>query len=186
VTIDPQAAAVLSTTPLAGAAGDRTALERMKTVELAHEFEASMLLQMLRQMRQATLEEPDEEKEAGLSADTMLDTVDSELARQLSRNGGFGLADVMAKAISRQMAEAAGTTEDSTATADRSAGGSGWTADPLSGGMRFAGSGALGLAYGHTVQGTGGSLNESGLGALKLTDRDADSPIGRRVPTLDQ
>lgn len=60
-----------------------------------------LLLQMLRQMRQSMTDETSEEK--GLSADTMLDMVDTEFARQLSQQGGFGLADVMKQAIRRQI-----------------------------------------------------------------------------------
>jgi murein DD-endopeptidase MepM/ murein hydrolase activator NlpD len=78
----------------------RTASERQMIVELAQEFESMMLLQMLKQMRQAMAD--DETREDGLSASTMLDTVDSELARQLSRAGGFGLARMMIPAIAQR------------------------------------------------------------------------------------
>jgi murein DD-endopeptidase MepM/ murein hydrolase activator NlpD len=79
---------------------DREGLEGMRGEELAREFESMLLLQMLRQMRQSIRD--GSEKEEGLSADTMLDTVDAELARQLSKAGGLGLADMMAKAIRAQ------------------------------------------------------------------------------------
>lgn len=71
---------------------DRAALERLKTKELAQEFESMMMLQMLRQMRQKVFEDADEE---GLSSSAMIDTMDTELARELSRAGGLGLAAVM-------------------------------------------------------------------------------------------
>lgn len=80
---------------------DRSGLERLKADELAREFESMLLLQMLRQMRQSMMDESEQDK--GLSADTMLDLVDMELARQLSKAGGFGLADIMKKAIGRQL-----------------------------------------------------------------------------------
>lgn len=73
-----------------------------RVAELAREFEAMVMLQLLRQMRQSMLAEGDDEGEAGLGADTMRDTVDLELARQLSRMGGFGLAKVLQEAIERQ------------------------------------------------------------------------------------
>lgn len=78
----------------------RAASDREKIVELAQEFESMMLLQMLKQMRQAMAD--DDTREDGLSASTMLDTVDSELARQLSRAGGFGLARMMIPAIAQR------------------------------------------------------------------------------------
>ncbi len=80
---------------------DRGGLERLKADELAHEFESMLMLQMLRQMRQSMTDET--EQDMGLSADTMMDIVDAELARQLSKSGGFGLADIMKKAIERQI-----------------------------------------------------------------------------------
>lgn len=80
---------------------DRGGLERLKADELAREFESMLLLQMLRQMRQSMMDES--EQGEGLSSDTMLDLVDTELARQLSQAGGFGLADIMKKAIERQL-----------------------------------------------------------------------------------
>lgn len=93
---------------------DRASLEGLKAEELAREFESMMLLQMLRQMRQSMLDESVEGE--GLSASTWLDTIDSELARQLSKAGGVGLAEVMAKAIREQSAgraAAPGATEAS-------------------------------------------------------------------------
>jgi len=87
--------------------GDRASLERQKAGELAHEFESMLLLQMLRQMRQSALDQTEDGEEEGFSASTMIDTVDAELARQLSKAGGIGLADIMMKAIQRQTADAA-------------------------------------------------------------------------------
>jgi murein DD-endopeptidase MepM/ murein hydrolase activator NlpD len=61
---------------------------------LAQEFEAMLLLQMVRQMRQAMLEEttPGE----GFGTSTMTDTFDLEFARYLSAVGGLGLSRVLA------------------------------------------------------------------------------------------
>ena len=152
---------------------DRTGLERMKTEELAHEFEGSMLLQMLRQMRQSMVDESEEAENSGLSNGAMMDTVDTELARQLSRNGGFGLADTMAKAITRQTAAAAtgayGKAEAAVGTAVGPTGTPHASLNGQDGGARIDPSHA--------------AFHGSGLGGLKLTDRDADSPIGRRLAT---
>jgi murein DD-endopeptidase MepM/ murein hydrolase activator NlpD len=73
--------------------------------ELAHEFESMLLLQMLRQLRQTMKMMPDEEQDGfGYGADTMMDTMDAELARQLSAAGGMGVSDVIANAILDQRA----------------------------------------------------------------------------------
>jgi murein DD-endopeptidase MepM/ murein hydrolase activator NlpD len=102
VSVDRLATAQASTTAATQVGNDRSSLERLKADELAHEFESMLILQMLRQMRQSMTEGMDEE-EKGLSADTMVDMVDGELARQLSRQGGLGLADMMKQAIIQQL-----------------------------------------------------------------------------------
>ncbi len=72
--------------------------EMVKVRELAHEFESMLLLQMIRQMRQSMAKSGDSDEESngfGLGNEAMTDTVDSELARQLSLSGGVGVADVI-------------------------------------------------------------------------------------------
>ncbi|MGE3840666.1 MAG: peptidoglycan DD-metalloendopeptidase family protein [Vicinamibacterales bacterium] len=70
--------------------------------QLGREFEAMLLLQMVRSMRQAMLEEqgPDD----GLGAGTMTDTFDAEFARQLSGQGGLGIGQALADQVTRQLA----------------------------------------------------------------------------------
>jgi len=82
-------------------ARDSQNLESLKAADLAKEFESMLMLQMLRQMRQSMLDESDEQ--TGLSSATMIDVVDTELARQLSKTGGVGIADAMMKALKRQL-----------------------------------------------------------------------------------
>jgi murein DD-endopeptidase MepM/ murein hydrolase activator NlpD len=84
----------------AGAAGgaDASAGDRDRIAGAAKEFEAMFLLQMLKQMRQAMLQ--DEDAEPGLGAATMFDTIDSELARALAAQG-TGLAPVLVKGLTR-------------------------------------------------------------------------------------
>ncbi len=82
-------------------ARDSRNLESLKAEDLAKEFESMLMLQMLRQMRQSLLDEADEQ--TGLSSATMTDLVDGELARQLSKTGGLGIADAMMKALKRQL-----------------------------------------------------------------------------------
>jgi murein DD-endopeptidase MepM/ murein hydrolase activator NlpD len=90
-------AALRSTTPTGGV----TPAERQKVAELAREFEAFFVHQMIRQMRESMLSD---ESGNGLGADTMTSTVDVELSRQLAGSGGIGLASVLVEAIERQAA----------------------------------------------------------------------------------
>lgn len=74
---------------------------RQAAEQLGKEFEAILLLQMVRSMRQAMLDE--QEADEGLGAGTMTDTFDVEFARQLGSTGAFGLAKTIADQISRQV-----------------------------------------------------------------------------------
>lgn len=73
---------------------------RQAAEQLGKEFESMLLLQMVRSMRQALLDEqgPDD----GLGAGTMTDTFDVEFASQLSGSTGLGLARLIADQISHQ------------------------------------------------------------------------------------
>ena len=84
---------------------DPSADKRQQVAIAAREFEAMFLLQMLKQMRQSMLAE--DEKEAGLGADTMVDTIDAELSRHLAGQPG-GLSDVIAKALGGRSLESVG------------------------------------------------------------------------------
>jgi len=72
--------------------------------ELAHQFESLFIAQMLRQMRQSMtmMGEDGEEGEGAKTFGAMSDTIDSELARQLSEAGGMGIADVIIDSFERQ------------------------------------------------------------------------------------
>lgn len=78
---------------------------------LAQEFEAMLMLQMVRQMRQSLLSEEDQEQ--GLGNDRWTETFDVEYARYLTeKGGGVGLADFIrsqldAKAASQSPAAGA-------------------------------------------------------------------------------
>lgn len=78
--------------PGAGAATSSTPVAR-----LAEEFEAMLLLQMVRQMRQSLLEEDAEGK--GLGLDTMTETFNFEFARYLARSGGVGVGRLIEEAL---------------------------------------------------------------------------------------
>jgi len=76
------------------------AAEREQIAELAREFESFFILQMVRQMRRSML---DDESGQGLGANTMTDTLDVELGRQLAASGDIGLAQILQTALERQV-----------------------------------------------------------------------------------
>ena len=96
----PTASAAAQAAHVPGQAPARPNGEREKIAELAREFEAFFILQMVRQMRQSMLEGQEGQ---GLGAGTMTDTLDVELGRQLANTGGIGLAQVLQTAIERQV-----------------------------------------------------------------------------------
>lgn len=71
--------------------------ERAKVVQLAQEFEAMLMTQMLREMRSSMLE--DEGSEGGYGRETMQDTADIALGQALSRAGGVGLSSIILKSL---------------------------------------------------------------------------------------
>jgi murein DD-endopeptidase MepM/ murein hydrolase activator NlpD len=71
--------------------------------ELAHEFEAMFLAQMLKQMRQSmAMAEDGQEQGDGFGKAAFTETFDTELARHLSAGGGIGIASVIMEAFERQ------------------------------------------------------------------------------------
>lgn len=72
--------------------------ERMQVLALVEQFEGMLLSEMLRDVRAG-----DEEEEGfGLGASTMTDTMQGEFGLALSRAGGLGLGDILAKALLRK------------------------------------------------------------------------------------
>lgn len=73
--------------------------------QVTQEFEAMLLAQMVRQMRQSFLSEDEREGEGlGLGVQTMTETIDVELARALSKAGGIGLAEIIQRSMTRAAA----------------------------------------------------------------------------------
>ncbi len=87
----PQAPVQAPTTPAAA--------ERMQVLALVEQFEGMLLSEMLRDVRAG--DEEDEEG-FGLGASTMTDTMQGEFGLALSRAGGLGLGDTLAKALLRK------------------------------------------------------------------------------------
>lgn len=82
------------------APGTRVAApDQEPTLLLAREFESMLILQMLRQMQQSVT--ADGGDETGFGSNPLGDTLFQEVAQQLSRSGGFGLADGLAEAMDR-------------------------------------------------------------------------------------
>jgi peptidoglycan hydrolase FlgJ len=82
---------------------DRTAdpaAERAQLAELAAQFESTLMLEMMKQMRQSLLDEGAQGE--GLGNDTYTSTIDSELALHLSRAGGMGLTSMLVDAWDRR------------------------------------------------------------------------------------
>jgi murein DD-endopeptidase MepM/ murein hydrolase activator NlpD len=148
-----------------------------KVVQLAQEFEAMLMLQMVRQMRQSL--SFDDEKEAGFGNETMTDTIDIELSRYLARAGGIGLGKMVEQSLTKQLqgaSPAADSTQDglplpAPATAlptgapaalplasplnmpldSKTTSGFGWRNDPLGQGRKFHAGVDLRAAYGTAV-----------------------------------
>jgi murein DD-endopeptidase MepM/ murein hydrolase activator NlpD len=91
-------------------AGKDQPLDRAKLMTMAQEFEAMLLLQMVRQMRQSLL--MDEEEDTGLGNATMTDTFDTEFARYLSQTGGVGLARFIEQQVAKTSAGQTATATD--------------------------------------------------------------------------
>lgn len=79
--------------------------ERQQLAQLAAEFESMLVLQMIKTMRQSMLDE--ESQGEGLGNDTFTGTIDTELARHLTGDGGLGLQQYMLEAWDRQRGNAA-------------------------------------------------------------------------------
>lgn len=139
--------------------------DAVKVRALAEQFEAMLLSQMLRDMKESMT--PDADR-GGLGAPIMADTVHTELGLSLSRAGGVGLADVLMKALDAYRVagddveattpvtttalpddpHAAGLTTMPTETITS---GYGWRSDPISGKSRFHHGVDLRYAYGQEV-----------------------------------
>ncbi|MCL4811326.1 MAG: peptidoglycan DD-metalloendopeptidase family protein [Vicinamibacteraceae bacterium] len=106
------ARATIAGTPARAADAGAGAAERERARQVALEFEALLLSQMFKQMRQSLLDE--QEQDEGLGASTLFDTLDVELSRHLAAQGGIGLARMVEEGLRRTGlvgAEAIGSAE---------------------------------------------------------------------------
>ena len=93
-------AALASAAPAASDTRVSNDATHQRVKQMAQQFEALLVTQMLREMRQSMLS--DDEDEKGLGKDTLTDSLDIELGTVLSRAGGFGLASALSKAMEQR------------------------------------------------------------------------------------
>lgn len=161
--------------------GKDAAAQRTQMKQLAQEFEAMLMNEMLADWRSSLLADEDESEEGMAGMSTMTDMVGSEFGRALSRSGGLGIAEVLMRSFERQLAgqqEVAGAVAPPATTAAgppaslvevaRAArasfetanapvavpvtSGFGWRPDPFTGQTKFHAGLDLRMAYGQDVK----------------------------------
>src|SRR5262245_49154551 len=91
-----------SLTPTAVGSQGTNDAEQRKIKDLAQQFEAMLMSQMLREMRRSMLSGlEDENKGDGFGGDALMDTINVQLGLALSRAGGFGLSSVLLGGLER-------------------------------------------------------------------------------------
>jgi murein DD-endopeptidase MepM/ murein hydrolase activator NlpD len=145
---DPQTVQSLLAGRAITAAGSTSgAVDPSKVKELATQFEAMLLSQMLKGMQTAMMD--GEESTDGFKAGPLGDVMTQELGLALSRAGGFGLGSMLNGAMSRMpgIAAQSPTEAEPSATPDilntpltpmpRVSSAYGWRNDPIDGGTKF-------------------------------------------------
>ena len=149
-----------------------TDAERARVKDLAQQFESMLLSQMLKEMRRGMLS--DDEHEEGLGSNTFIDQMDSQLGLALSKTGGLGVADILKRAIDRQVGGSSPVapsfaspiaverpfqgrgqeieTPESGAPAGPITSNFGWRNDPISGQVKFHSGRDIKMAYGQDVR----------------------------------
>jgi murein DD-endopeptidase MepM/ murein hydrolase activator NlpD len=150
--------------------------------ELAHEFEAMFLAQMLKQMRQSMAFADDQDGE-GFGKAAFADTFDTELARHLSASGGIGIAAVIMESFDRRGPAAAGVDVAPAPTGPMAlpgpvSSGFGWRQDPLTGQNRFHKGVDIKAAYGQDVPSVAGGRvvaagDHGGYGLTVVVEHDS-------------
>jgi murein DD-endopeptidase MepM/ murein hydrolase activator NlpD len=118
---------------------------RARLMQLAAEFESMLLLQMLKEMRKSGSWDEKDKESGGYGAETMLETIDVELASHLSKVQGFGLAKQLLKALD-PAADAIEMPEGQVTSAF------GWRRDPINGATKFHSGIDIQAAYGQDIQ----------------------------------
>jgi murein DD-endopeptidase MepM/ murein hydrolase activator NlpD len=107
--------AIVERAKLAAAEGrkDRTpsADEREQLTKIAAEFESMLLVQMLKDMRQAGSWDDGDDEQDTLGAAALFETLDAELAVHLARVKGMGLKEELLAALDRARPDRTGASE---------------------------------------------------------------------------
>jgi murein DD-endopeptidase MepM/ murein hydrolase activator NlpD len=127
-----------------------TAADRLKLERLASEFEAMLLTQMLRDMREAGRWDEEGEQDT-FGAVPLLEMLDAELASHLSKAQGLGVAREMLEAFDRSSPRAADMDAPHDSRDPDVTSAFGWRKDPISGESRFHRGVDLKAAYGEDV-----------------------------------
>lgn len=157
-----------ASTGAAGAIGtpgvETSSEERKQIALLAQQFEAMLISQMLREMKESMTAE---QESGGFGADIMGDTVNTEFSMALSRSGGLGLAESLMKSLQKLDPKAAEQLEKAAPAVDglrmpsaespfvtdpAISSAFGWRADPLHGHRKFHNGTDIKLAYGEEVR----------------------------------
>jgi murein DD-endopeptidase MepM/ murein hydrolase activator NlpD len=151
--------------------------DRDRLMRVAQEFESMLMLQMLKEMRKAGSWADDEEGESGgFGAQTMLETIDVELAGHLARAQSLGVGKQLMASLEKMQPEVGGSTKQDpphVATvasvgsvlpfgpgaeeaaleipAGKVTSGFGWRSDPFHGAARFHRGIDIRAAYGQDV-----------------------------------
>lgn len=142
---DPQTVQSLLAGRAITAAGSTSGtIDRSKVKELATQFEAMLLSQMLKGLQTSMMD--GEESTDGFKTGPLGDVMTQELGLALSRAGGFGLGTMLSGAMSRMPGlgveePVAAATDAATPApyvpAPRVSSPFGWRSDPIAGGARF-------------------------------------------------
>lgn len=159
--------------------------ERKQIAVLAQQFEALLISQMLREMKDSMTAESEA---GGFGADILGDTINSEFAMALSKSGGMGLAESLMQSLQKLDTKSVDHTEIAAPAPEivfPQAGarnpdpgvssGFGWRADPLHGHRRFHNGTDIRLAYGEEVRAAAGGVvtfagQQSGYGLVVKVD----------------
>jgi len=94
---DPIVSGLISATPLNSSYADTLQIQKIK--QTAQDFEAVMLRQMMREIRNSVFSESSK----GGSSSTYLSLADEQLANNMAAQGGFGFGKAMAQQMIQQV-----------------------------------------------------------------------------------
>lgn len=164
--------------------GDGAKADNKQIAVLAQQFEAMLMTQMLREMKESMA--PEKEEGGGFGADNLGDMVNSEFGTALTKSGGVGLADSLMKALQRLEPRDVSKDEQSFGMAPSPtpqapspdplvSSSFGMRADPINGHQKFHKGTDIRSAYGQEVRAAAGGVvtfagEQSGYGLVVKVD----------------